>query len=311
MHHQGSSPAFDAHEFPPSVRRLKPLPKRRRTSDVVAQVSGPDDLIQPMADLLGSAESLAEELIARADSLSCQMALQSYYSSVLGGGEITRGVEGEVLDGNLSGSLSQTFDLSAVYQRFAEGLGSGKQDEDHSEGDYTDHLQQPGNTKKRKVPTNMSGSINGREVSLPLSVEEEMGDSVLSMGRPDQDLDVLVPPPSSVAQLQRKGKISPSTLAGLQHKELLKHRKRQLAAVLGALSFGDALAIDQALSTHLPFVSTMFSSDSTPTKVRLSRRRVPRLARAAAAQASTRRATPRGVSFPTAQFTFTFPNASE
>lgn len=309
MHHQGSSPAFDGHEFPPSVRRFKPLPKRRRTSDAVAQVS--DNLIQPMADLLGNAESLAEELIARADSLSCQMALQSYYSSVLGGGEITQGVEGEVLDGNLSGSLSQTLDLSAVYQRFAEGLGSEKQDEDRSEGDYTDHLQQPGNTKKRKVPANMSGSVSGREVSLPLSVEEEIGDSVLSMGRPDQNLDVLITPPSSVAQLQKKGKISPSTLAGLQHKELLKHRKRQLAAVLGALSFGDALAIDQALSTHLPFVSTMFSSDSTPTKVRLSRRQVPRLARVAAAQASTRRATQRGVSFPTAQFTFTFPNASE
>lgn len=306
MHHQGSSPAFDAPEFPP-LRRLKPLPKRRRTSDVVAQVSEPDDLIQPMADLLGGAESLAEELIARADSLSSQMALQSYYSSVLSGGDITRGVEGEVLDGD----ISQTFDLSAVYQRFAEGLGSGKQDEDHSEGDYTDHLQQPGNTKKRKVPANISGSVNGREVSLPLSVEEEMGDNVLSTGRPDQDLDILAAPPSSAAQLQRKGKISPSTLAGLQHKELLKHRKRQLAAVLGALSLGDALALDHALSTHLPFVSTMFSSDSTPPKVRLSRRRGPRLARAVAAQASACKPTQRGVSFPTAQFTFTFPNASK
>jgi hypothetical protein len=308
MHHQGSSPAFDAPEFPP-LRRLKPLPKRRRTSEVVAQVSEPDDLIQPMADLLGDAESLAEELIARADSLSSQMVLESYYSSVLGGGDITRGVEGEVLDGNISGS--QTFDLSAVYQRFAEGLGSGKQDEDHSEGDYTDHLQQPGNTKKRKVPANMSGSVNGREASLPLSVEEEMGGNVLSTRRSDQDFDILVAPPSSVAQLQRKGKISPSTLAGLQHKELLKHRKRQLAAVLGALSLGDALALDHALSTHLPFVSTIFSSDSTLPKVRLSRRRGPRLARAAAAQASARKATQRGVSFPTGQFTFTFPNASE
>lgn len=311
MHHQGSSPTLDAPEFP-LLRRLKPLPKRRRSSDVVAQVSEPDDLIQPMADLLGGAESLAEELIARADSLSSQMALQSYYSSVLGGGDITRGVEGEVFDGNLSGSFSQSLDLSTAYQRFAEGLGSGKQDEDHSEGDYTDHLQQPGNTKKRKVPANMSGSVNGREVSLPLSVEEEIDGNVLSMGRrTDQDSDILVPPPSSVAQLQRKGKISPSTLAGLQHKELLKHRKRQLAAVLGALSLGDALALDQALSTHLPFVSTMFGSGSTPPKVRRSRRRGPRLARAAAAQASARRATRKDVSLPTAQFTFTFPNASE
>lgn len=307
MHHQGSP---DSPEFPP-LRKLKPLPKRRRTSDVVAPVSEPDDLIQPMADLLGGAESLAEELIARADSLSSQMALQSYHSSVLGGGDITRGVESEALDGNLSGSFSQTFDLSAVYQRFAEGLGSGKQDEDRSEGDYADHLQQPCNTKKRKVPANMSGSVNGREVSLPLSVEEGMGNSVLSTGRPDQDLDILVAPPSSVAQLPWKGKISPSTLAGLQHKELLKHRKRQLAAVLGALSLGDALALDQALSTHLPFVSTMFGSDSILPKVRLSRRRGPRRARAAAAKVSVGKATQKGVSFPTTQFAFTFPSASE
>ena len=298
MHHQGSPPAP---EFPP-LRRLKPLPKRRRTSDVVAQVSEPDDLIQPMADLLGGAESLGEELITRADSLSSQMALPSYYSSVLGGGDFTRGVEGEVLDGNLSGSFSQTFDL---YQRFAEGLGSGKQDEDHSDGDDADHLQQPGNTKKRKVPANMSGSVNGREVSLPLSVEEEMGDSVLLTGRTDQDLASLV------AKLPRRGKMSPSTLAGLRHKELLRHRKRQLAAVLGALSLGDALALDQALSTHLPFVSTMLGTGSTPPKVRLSRRRGPRLARAAAAQASARKTTQKGVAFPTAQFTFAFPNASE
>ncbi|KAF8449335.1 hypothetical protein L210DRAFT_3609648 [Boletus edulis BED1] len=306
MHHQGSSPTFDASEFPP-LRRLKPLPKRRRTSDVAAQVSEPDDLIQPMADLLGGAESLAEELIARADSLSSSVALQSYYSSVLGGGDIT---QGDVLDENLSGSFSQTFDLSTVYQRFAEGLGSGKQDEDHSEGDYTDHLQQPGNTKKRKVPANMSGTVNGREASLPLSVEEEMGDNVLSTGRSDQDLDTLAALPSSAAQLQRKGKMSPSTLAGLQHKELLKHRKRQLAAVLGALSLGDALALDQALSTHLPFVSTLFSSDSTLPKLRLSRRRGPRLARAARAQVSASRAIQKSVSFPAVPFTFTFPNAT-
>lgn len=306
MHHQGSSNAVESLQ----LRRLKPLPKRRRTSDVAAQVSDPDDLIHPMAELLGGAESLAEELIARADSLSSQMALQSYYSSVLDGGDITRGVERVALSGNLSGSLPQTFDLSAVYQQFADRLGSGKQDEDHSEGDYTDHLQQPGNTKKRKVPANMSGSVNGREVSLPLSVEEEM-DSMLSTARPDQDLDILVPPPSSLAQLPWKGKISPSTLAGLQHKELLKHRKRQLAAVLGALSLGDALALDQALSTHPPFVSTMFNSDATPPRVRLSRRRGPRLARAAAAKASACKTVQKGVPFPAAQFTFTFPSASE
>ncbi|KAF8836955.1 hypothetical protein BDN67DRAFT_973543 [Paxillus ammoniavirescens] len=312
MHHRGSSPVSDTPEFPP-LRRLKPLPKRRRTSDVVAQVSDPDDLIFPMADL-GNAESLAEALIPRVDSLSSQMTLQleSYCSSVPGGGNSTRDVGNEVQNNNLAGSAAQTFDLSAVYQRFAEGrLGSGNQDEDHSEGDCTDHLQQPGNTKKRKVPANMSGSVNGREVSLPLSVEEEIGGSGLSMGRSDQDIDILVAPPSSVAHAPGKGKMTPSTLAGLQHKELLRHRKRQLAAVLGALSLGDTLALDQALSTHFPFVSTMFSPESDPPKVRLSRRRGPRAARAALARMMPSCiASQEGAPFPTTQFTFSFQSAT-
>ncbi|KIJ65197.1 hypothetical protein HYDPIDRAFT_131567 [Hydnomerulius pinastri MD-312] len=309
MYHRGSSPVFDAPEFPP-LRRLKPLPKRRRTSDVVAQVSDPDDLIPPMADLLGGAESLAEELIAHADSLSSQMALQSYYSSIFGGGHGTRGVGNEAQTENAAGSVAQSFDLGAVYQRFAEGgLGLGRQDEDHSEGDYTDHLLQPGNTKKRKVPANMSGSVNGREAGLPLSMEEEMA-GTLSTGRADQDLDILVAPPSSVTQMPRKGKITPSTLAGLQHKELLKHRKRQLAAVLGALSLGDTLALDQALSMHFPFVGTIFGPDYDPPRVRLSRRRGPRLARAASTHALSRTASSKEASLPTAQFTFSCPSAT-
>ncbi|KAH7885754.1 hypothetical protein F5I97DRAFT_1149267 [Phlebopus sp. FC_14] len=309
MYHRGSSPVFDTPEISPSTRRLKPLPKRRRTSDVVARASGADDLISPMADFLGGAESIAEELIAHADSLSSQMALQSYYTSILGSGNGTRGDENVYGGESIGGSAGQAFDLSAVFQRFAEGrLASGRRDDDRSEGDYTDHLQQPGNTKKRKVPANISGSVNGRERGLPLSVEEETGDGSLGTARADQDFDIFVSPPSSVTQ-PRKGKISPSTLAGLQHKELLKHRKRQLAAVLGALSLGDTLALDQALSTHLPFVSTMLGPGMDPPRVRLSRRRGPRLARAARAQASSGTSQKRPL-FPTARFTFTYSSAT-
>ncbi|TFK69309.1 hypothetical protein BDN72DRAFT_619552 [Pluteus cervinus] len=54
--------------------------------------------------------------------------------------------------------------------------------------------------------------------------------------------------------LSRRAKITAATLAGLQHKEMLKSRKRQLAAVLGALSLGDTLALDQALSASYPFL---------------------------------------------------------
>lgn len=280
--YRGSSPASDEPEFQP-LRRLKPLPKRRRTSD--APVPAADDLVHPMTDILG-AESLADELIAHADTFS----LQSYYASVFGG---TRN--------------GDTLDLNAAYQ-----LGKmGRSEEDQSEGDYTDHLQQPGNTKKRKVPANMSGAAQGREAEPQLSTEDEVLDSLaLLNGRANHGLDLSALPPS-VTPTPRKGKITPSTLAGLQHKELLKHRKRQLAAVLGALSLGDTLALDQALSTHLPFAGSMIRSGSNPPKVRLSRRPGPRLARAAKAHASTASMPlQKKPSFPTTQFVFTFSSAT-
>ncbi|OAX41043.1 hypothetical protein K503DRAFT_854945 [Rhizopogon vinicolor AM-OR11-026] len=281
--YRGPSPIFDTPEFQP-LRRLKPLPKRRRTSD--APVPASDDLIQPMADILGG-QSLADELVAHADSFP----VQSYYSSVFSG----------VRNGD-------TFDLSAAYK-----LGRmGRSEEDQSEGDYTDHVQQPGNTKKRKVPVNMSGSAQGREAEPQLGAEDEILDGLAQLnGRADHGLDLLATLPSSVTQPLRKGKITPSTLAGLQHKELLKHRKRQLVAVLGALSLGDTLALDQALSTHFPFASSMLSSNSDPSKVRLSRRCGPRLARAAKASASAPSIAPsKKPSFPTAQFIFTFSSAT-
>jgi hypothetical protein len=238
-----------------------------------------------MTDILG-AESLADELVARADSFS----LQSYYASVFGGTP-----------------NGDTLDLSAAYQ-----LGKmGRSEEDQSEGDYTDHLQQPGNTKKRKVPANISGAAQGREVEPQLGTEDEILDSLaLLNGQANHSLDLSALPPS-VTPTPRKGKITPSTLAGLQHKELLKHRKRQLAAVLGALSLGDTLALDQALSTHLPFAGSMIRSDSNPPKVRLSCRPGPRLARAAKARTRTAlMPLQKKPSFPTAQFVFTFSSAT-
>ncbi|KAH9893543.1 hypothetical protein C8Q73DRAFT_697389 [Cubamyces lactineus] len=62
---------------------------------------------------------------------------------------------------------------------------------------------------------------------------------------------------------------------------MLRSRKRQLAAVLGALAHGDTLALDQALSASYPFVQTGIDYRSgAPVRVRLSRRREARLARA-------------------------------
>ncbi|KAI6139820.1 hypothetical protein BKA82DRAFT_619682 [Pisolithus tinctorius] len=320
MHHRGSSPVFDTPEFPP-LRRLKPLPKRRRTSDCSTGtvVANHDvdilNLPAPRAGFFGGAQSIGEELIMQAGSLTSQIALQSYYASLLTSSGVgiddahdgsARGILNEAHAEDLSGSLGQSLDLNTVFPHPTdERFTSERQDEDQSEGDSIDHLQHPGNTKKRKVPMNMSRSASWLE--LPLRGEGDIADVALSMGQFGQDLDFLVAP-LPVAQTTRKGKISPSALAGLQHKELLKHRKRQLATVLGALSLGDILPLDQAISTHIPFVSTMLDASFDTHKVRLSHRRGPRLARAAKVKALSD-ASNRAV-FPTAQFTFSYPSAT-
>lgn len=63
-----------------------------------------------------------------------------------------------------------------------------------------------------------------------------------------------------VSALLKQGRMPGATLVGLQHKEMLKSRKRQLAAVLGALTHGDTLALDQALSAHYPLLKPSTSS---------------------------------------------------
>jgi len=65
-------------------------------------------------------------------------------------------------------------------------------------------------------------------------------------------LAITSPSSQRVGQLEAivkaRGKLAGAMVAGLQHKELLKARKRQLAAVMGVLSHGDTLALDQALA---------------------------------------------------------------
>ncbi|KAF8159853.1 hypothetical protein B0H34DRAFT_655742 [Crassisporium funariophilum] len=282
MYRGTPSPIFDVPEFP-ALRRVKPLPKRRRT------MAGHDTTLtlallhqQPL-DILGP-NATAEELLAHADTLSARMALQSYYMPILGGvqsflaGAAANGGAGR--NGQLPADLADLdsiefgvhFAAAAAAAAAAGvamgGLGGvyGRDDDDgRGDGDYVDHLRQPGNTKKRKVPANAGGSPRG---GLG-------GDG----GRPDRDRDrdrdrdhessttppPVYPPPAFPGQLsllaQKRGKLTAATLAGLQHKELLKIRKRQLAAVMGALSHGDTLALDQALSASYPLIGGLGSGN--------------------------------------------------
>lgn len=120
-----------------------------------------------------SPDATTEELIAHAEELSAQMALQSYYMPILGGvQDFIKNEAGGIMDrvtadGNANGNGSSIHfsgqfgyleggDVGegfAGLDDFRRGLsGGGRDDEDDRDGDYVDHLPQRGNTKKRKSP---------------------------------------------------------------------------------------------------------------------------------------------------------------
>ncbi|KAI0331656.1 hypothetical protein GY45DRAFT_1336052 [Cubamyces sp. BRFM 1775] len=363
------SPVYDVPELP-TLRRVKPLPKRRRTSG-----SAPHDHLDSAA-IPGSGGGGTPDLTANSttstntpalgqqdadghttaqdgedglppstldldghattppDTLTAQMALQAYYMPVLGGVR-------DLFKASPPDSRASTpLDLSSALAGLGTGLNSGNgygygysygyggggmpgaymdgrdggDDDESGEGDYVDHLQQPGNTKKRKVPANMSGSAHGHDSgSTGSGAEDEPADRAIPTGR-ERDAEAgsvgvggggglgggggtgisggTGVGLSLAAQAAlgrsggglgggRRGRLTRATFAGLQHKEMLRSRKRQLAAVLGALAHGDTLALDQALSASYPFVQTGIDYRSgAPVRVRLSRRREARLARA-------------------------------
>lgn len=287
-------PIFDVPEFP-TLRRVKPLPKRRRTLDTapVEDAGTPPAVLGP--------DATAEELIAHADTLSAQMALQSYYMPILGGVQ-------ELFKHDQDNGGATPVDLSGM------GYGGGH-DEDSGDGDYIDHLQQPGNTKKRKVPANMSSAAHGHDASSVSGGEDEPTDRAIPTGRTDSEYDSLGTQAlnaSAGGAGVRRGKLSRATLAGLQHKEMLKSRKRQLAVVLGALSHGDTLALDHALSTTYPFAqSGGDGAHLDASRVRLSRRPAARLARAYKAFWRTLTLPDDQQRVPDSDFTFVYHSASK
>jgi len=289
-------------------------------------------------------DATAEELLAHAEELSARMSMQGCYvpMPVLSGAGDGDGGEGGM---RRSSAMTTMVGLQGYVDalgmgRYEGGVGpemapsgfgvgggfgmGGREEEDGGDGDYIDHLQQPGNTKKRKVPANASSGGGGATGSMRGGGhdddEDDPGGDTGAVGRDHEDggrtgeehvVDNVYQPPARVFPsvmsmlAERKGKkMAAATLAGLQHKEMLKARKRQLAAVLGALSLGDTLALDQALSANYTFGT---EGGGGVVKVRLSKRRVVKLARIA-------RRLPRHpdqVPFPVAEFTFVSPSASE
>lgn len=160
-------------------------------------------------------------------------------------------------------SLSSTLALSSYYLTSSYAALEQQQQTDDDDRDRDGDWN---NTKKRKVPANIQPAL-GHDLPDPNEDED-----------PQPSIEPLELSSPNAQPVLRKTKLSRSTVAGLQHKEMLKVRKRQLASVLGALSHGDTLALDQALSATFPIAYPSF--DDRPPKVRLSKRRSVRMARA-------------------------------
>lgn len=334
MYHGGGSPVFDVPEFP-TLRRVKPLPKRRKTSPTASSDPTSNNANAAALDMINP-DATAEELLAHAETLSARMALQSYYVPILGGvQDFLAGAAAAAKPG--AGGASPNLDslefgvhLAAAAAAAAGlglgGRGGGDEDDEHGDGDYIDHLQQPGNTKKRKVPVNVGnsprgGGVDGEEVGAGGGGGREEMDRGIPTGRTEgggggggseSAMEAYRPTAGQLGLLgQKRGKLAAVTLAGLQHKEMLKSRKRQLAAVLGALSHGDTLALDQALSANYPFVPGGRFDDVKNVempRVRLSKRTTVRLARAMRIKRIPRH--PDAVPLPASEFTFVCPSAT-
>ncbi|KAG8745632.1 hypothetical protein FRC12_014491 [Ceratobasidium sp. 428] len=205
-----------------SARRFKPLPKRRRTSHTGSDGGGTDSLYtSPL-----------------------------YYHPVHGG---------------RVGSLKQVSNfaprLSSASKPLSFPTRSRAIDDTDGEGDYTDHLQQPNNTKKRKVPA-VAAIGASHNASAALGDEDKFDDDMTHHPRVNLFGEVaggvgvgtaLDNPGSSLSStiilLQKK--VSLVTLATLRIKELLETRHKLMAAVIQ--NDIDPLALNFALSALFPF----------------------------------------------------------
>lgn len=243
----------------------------------------------------------AENLNGHSDALAAQLALQSYYMPVLGGMQELFKTDPDAP----TPTLSLTFAAAAAAREL---------EEDGPDADYVDHLQQHGNTKKRKVPANLGASARDRgDGGREGADDEEPMDRAIPTGRLD-DYDNAGAGHGGGGPLmldQKRMKVPRATLAGLSHKEMLRSRKRQLATVLGALTQGDTLVLDQALSANYPFSNSSLVAEARELiRVRPSRRRVARLARAYKSLSKSVPADVRRPPLPSSEFPFAVHSAT-
>lgn len=301
------SPIFDAPEFP-TLRKTRPLPRRAHGLDIEAIL---DDVLEGVARGEVEGDGGGDPLDDPGYGVLPAVDLPLGSTRRIGGSAAT------------NGHTSTTFELPLDELEGDEGEADG--------GYYSDRMQHGNNAKKRKVPAAGVGAVGAGPYRHRDAVEEEQAASHdHSVFPPQASVDGQTSNNSNSTTVRplSKGKLSPATYAGIAHKEMLKTRKRQLAAVLGALSHGDTLALDQALSATYPvaglipmsFASSVAgdevrmrmsfsaSGNGEGPKTRLSKRAAPRGARVFKKGMLPRH--PDSAPFPQCDFGFRSPSAT-
>jgi hypothetical protein len=261
-------------------------------------------------------DATAEELIAHAEVLSAQITFQSYFLPTLTG--VTDFTTSRSVDvPSVDDPSPADPDVTPVHEE--------------RENDNTDQTQQQGNAKKRKVPAHLSGLQMGPDSADVHSGEEEEkqpgGERVSpSFGSSPAASAAVASPEGEPFQGGaeggdgHQGKLLPATMVGLRKKQVLKHRRRQLAVLLGSLSLGDSLALDQALLANYEVVNEKrygagaggggnSSSRNARQKSRLKRRRASRVVRRHRTLPPRPPSEPTRRIFPDSEFTFMSSNA--
>ena len=304
-----SSPGFDIPDYLP-LRRVKPLPKRKRNSPDPAGPLPLNAMLPPILPPPPGPDATAEELIAHAEVLSAQINFQSYFlPDALNG--VTDFARNNVEAPPAPEVAPVAVDLDAAPITEVRDESTASSGGDH----HLDQMQQQGNAKKRKVPAHLSGSQMGPDSSDVHSGEEEppveraLPGMVSPPGTPATAAMVEVAPeeePSGAETDGRLGKMLPATMVGLRQKEMLKHRKRQLTAAMSAPMLGESLALDQALLANYTLLNENCSGvgRNARLKSRLTRRRPSRVVRQRRAQLAPASSSPAHCIFPDGEFTF-------
>jgi len=263
------SPTYDGAADNIQSRKMKPLPKRRRISDMLFDAN---DIAATQAFLAAAAAAATEQ--GQDFTLPGHLpgSLSDYYMPLLAGMQ-------DILRSDLK--LPNSLPSTQLQPQFpAHSLPPPpKEEEDHNE--YVDHLEQPGNTKKRKVPlvrqtaypgypADFIGEPEGIPESELPNIDRRMSPTIHEMEQKPRPPDKYTQP--APVMPARRIRLSRATRAWLSNKEMLKTRKRQLTAVLGAMYTGDSPALDQALSSVQPFAKGMSRSQKEGACVRFSHR---------------------------------------